>query len=77
MPVHGHALRALREKEGYSPDEMAALVGISGPHLRNLENGHRPASREDLNKIARLLGVPIAAISPLCHLRHEQEAVAA
>lgn len=60
---HGPAIRALRRKEGFHTHEFADLVGVSASHLRNIENEQRVAGLENLNRIARILGVPIAAVS--------------
>lgn len=59
---NGFAIRAFREKEGLSVQTLATTVGISGPHLRNLENEFRNASPQHLCRIARALGVPVAAL---------------
>jgi len=60
---HGPAIRALRKKDGYEVQEFANMVGGSYSHLQNIEHENKQASEEDLNKIARLLGVPLAAVS--------------
>ncbi len=60
---HGPAIRALRKKDGYEVQEFANMIGISYSHLQNIEHENKAASEEDLNKIARLLGVPLAAVS--------------
>jgi transcriptional regulator with XRE-family HTH domain len=60
---HGPAIRALRQKDGLSVQEFANLLGISYSHLQNLEHENKKASREHLNKAARLLGVPLVAIA--------------
>lgn len=60
---HGPAIRALRKKDGYEIQEFANMIGISYSHLQNIEHENKQASEEDLNKIARLLGVPLAAVS--------------
>lgn len=59
---NGAAIRALRQKDGYTAEAFAARVGVSYSHYRNIENEHRAASVEVLNRIARLLVVPLAAI---------------
>ena len=60
---HGPAIRALRKKDGYEVQEFANMLGISYSHLQNIEHENKQASEEDLNRIARLLGVPLAAVS--------------
>lgn len=59
---NGIAIRALRRKEGLSVDELATAVGITPPHMRNIENELRSASEEHLARIAKVLEVPLAAI---------------
>lgn len=49
---NGFAIRDFRIKAKMSVDELAARVGCSAPHMRNIENEHRSASDEDLNRIA-------------------------
>jgi len=60
---HGPAIRALRKKDGYEVQEFANMIGVSYSHLQNIEHENKQASEEDLNKIARILGVPLAAVS--------------
>lgn len=59
---NGASIRALRQREGHSVDDLAKLVGFSAPHLRNIENELKNASVEHLAAIARALDVPIAAL---------------
>ena len=59
---NGFAIRELRKREGLTPDQLAATVHISTPHLRNIENEHKSASVEHLARIAQALDVSIAAI---------------
>lgn len=63
---NGAAIRAIRQREGLTVDQLASKVSaslsLSAPHLRNIENEHRSASPEHLALIARHLNVPIAAL---------------
>lgn len=59
---NGIAIRALRRKEGLSVDDLATAVGVTAPHMRNIENELRSASEEHLARIAKVLDVPLAAI---------------
>lgn len=59
---NGHAIRALRQKEGLTPDELAKAIGVTTPHLRNIELELRSASEVHLARIAKVLDVPLAAI---------------
>ncbi|MEV0382298.1 helix-turn-helix transcriptional regulator [Nonomuraea sp. NPDC050643] len=60
---HGPAIRALREKDGLSVEELAARVDMHPQSLRNVELERRPISHVKLNLLARALRVDTAAIS--------------
>jgi transcriptional regulator with XRE-family HTH domain len=60
---NGAAIRALRRKDGQSVSDLAESVGLSAQGLTNIENEFRQASPEALNRIARALSVPVAAIT--------------
>ena len=59
---NGPAIRAIRQREGLSVDKLAALVPMSAPHLRNIENELKNASIEHLAALAKQLDVPMAAL---------------
>jgi transcriptional regulator with XRE-family HTH domain len=60
---NGAAIRALRRKDGQSVSDLAEACGLTNAQsLVNIENEFRQASIELLNRIARALGVPVAAI---------------
>ena len=62
-PRHnGFAIRDFRVKAEMKTDELANRVGISGPHMRNIENEHREPSLLQLHKIAGVLGVRPASL---------------
>jgi len=60
---NGAAVRAFRKKEGISVVQLAGYIGLHPQSLRNIENGRRPASEEIIRHLARVLGVPIEAIT--------------
>ncbi|MER6942552.1 helix-turn-helix transcriptional regulator [Nonomuraea sp. NPDC000554] len=62
-PQHGPAIRALREKDGLSIEELAARIDMHPQSLRNIELERRPISHLKLNLIARALHVDTAAIA--------------
>lgn len=62
---NGHAIRALRQREGISVVDLAAICGASASHMRNIELEHRDASPEQLAKVADALNVPVAALTRL------------
>lgn len=58
-PADGTAIRFWRRKRGLKTGECAAAVRVSASHLRNVENGLRPASIELLNRLAEKLAVDL------------------
>lgn len=62
VPQNGYAIREIRQREGLTPDELASAIGVSAPHIRNIELEHKPARPEHIALIARRLRCPIAAI---------------
>lgn len=60
---NGAAIRALREKDGMSQTALAAKVGIRQASLSAIESGAANAYVTTLNKIARALCVPTAAVT--------------
>lgn len=59
---NGAAIRAFRKKERLGVAEFAGFVGLHKASLVNIENGRRPAGDELIRNMARVLGVPVAAI---------------
>ena len=62
MQLNGHALRVIRERSGLSVSALASEVGISQPHLSNIERGRRRASPEVSRRLAAALRVPLLAL---------------
>ena len=62
MQLNGHALRVIRERSGLSVSALASEVGISQPHLSNIERGRRRASPEVSRRLAVALRVPLLAL---------------
>jgi transcriptional regulator with XRE-family HTH domain len=60
---NGAAIRAFRNKEGLSVVKVAGLLQIHPQALRNIENGTRPAGSEVMWHLARILDVPLKAIT--------------
>jgi transcriptional regulator with XRE-family HTH domain len=52
----GGALSALRESEGESLSEFAERLGVSRPHLSDIEHGRRAVSLERAARFATALG---------------------
>lgn len=59
---NGFTIRAMRIRDGKKPGDFAKIVGLSYPHLDNIENERKDASDEALYRIADALRVPVEAI---------------
>src|SRR5215472_11876582 len=60
---NGAAIRSLREKDGWHQPEFARQVGMSQAALSNIEREKRCARPATIHRIARVLRVPVAAIT--------------
>jgi len=54
----GAMIRQQRELAALPMRQLAAMSGISGPYLSQIENGLRAPSEQVLRSIAKTLGVP-------------------
>lgn len=55
-------LRRLRLERGLSIDDLGCLTSITKPRLAAIETMTAQARLDDLSRLARALGVPIAAL---------------
>lgn len=62
MQVNPAALRAIRERSGFSVTGLAEAAGIRQAHLSNIEAGRRKASPEVIKSLAVALKVDLPAI---------------
>lgn len=62
MAVNRYALKAIRQKDGYSLKALAERVGCSLGTLHDIESGRRNASPSLTRQLAEALNVPISAI---------------
>lgn len=60
---HGPAIRALRIKDGMSVDGLAQMIGCAQSVISHIELEQKHPTLQMLNRIARALHVPVAAIS--------------
>lgn len=60
--INHEALRALRERSGYTVSAFATASGIDRSHLSNIEAGRRQASPDAIRKMAETLKVPVTAL---------------
>lgn len=58
----GHTIRDLRSAAGFSQEKFAAAVGLHRTFMGNLERGRTNPSLETLERIARVLGLSVAAL---------------
>ena len=68
----GNVIRELRVRKGYSQKEMSELTGIPYSTYSNYENNNREPSKEQLQKIANALNIPLSEFTEIlmkqCHL---------
>ena len=55
----GKRVRELRDKTGYSQEDLADLAGIHRTYLGGIERGERNPSLKNIQRIAKALKVPI------------------
>jgi transcriptional regulator with XRE-family HTH domain len=60
---NGAAIRSLREKDGWHQPDFAREAGMSQSALSNIEREKRSARPATIHRIARVLRVPVAAIT--------------
>lgn len=60
---NGAAIRSLREKDGWHQPDFAREVGVTQAALSNIEREKRGARPATIHRIARVLRVPVAAIT--------------
>lgn len=59
----GAAVKAIRECRGLTQAELAALIGVSLPHMAGIEHAGRQPSEAVLARLSAALAVPTHAIS--------------
>ena len=55
----GSNIRAARKAQGLTQEQAAELLKMSQLHFGRLERGERPASLEQLARIAQVLGIEV------------------
>lgn len=63
--VNGELIRTLRNKFGWSGEEMASLVGIKPKYVYMIERNERTPTLPVLLKIAKVLCVPFSCLITL------------
>jgi len=75
----GPALRALREKEGLSQEELAFRARLDRTYISGIERGRRNPSVRSLQRITDAIGVVLDALLVLARKlaeKHHSEATA-
>lgn len=60
--LFGKRVRQLRTIQGYSQEEFAHQVGLDRSYMGGVERGERNVSLENIFRIARALGLPLAEL---------------
>jgi transcriptional regulator with XRE-family HTH domain len=63
--IIGSVLRRVRQRQGRTLKEVAAVAGVSLPYLSEVERGTKEASSEILAAICRALGLPMTDLLDL------------
>jgi transcriptional regulator with XRE-family HTH domain len=58
----GQAMRARRKALGMSQEELGALAHLEQSYVSDVEAGKRNVSIDNIARIAKALGVPVAAL---------------
>lgn len=59
----GETIRALRKAHGLKLGEMAVALGISHAYMSNIEAGRKAAPMPLCHQVAKVLRIPLAAIT--------------
>ncbi len=63
MRINGEALRAIRERTGYSITELADTSGVDRTTISRIESGRRRGTAAQCRSLAEALDIPQTAIS--------------
>ena len=55
----GQSIRAVRERQGLSQNQLALMIGSSKSHIWRIETGRVGVGIDDLSRIADALGIPV------------------
>lgn len=62
MRLNHAALRAIRERSGYSQTAAAEMAEIDRANYAHMEAGRRPGTEEQITRLATALQVPLPAL---------------
>lgn len=54
----GQRVGEARSQRGWSPEDLAARAGVTGPTIRSIERGQSDVTTWTLRKLATALGMP-------------------
>jgi transcriptional regulator with XRE-family HTH domain len=60
--LFGRNVRAIRMKQGLTQAALAEMAGLNRSYLGGVERGARNITMENIERIARALAVPVAAL---------------
>lgn len=60
----GQKIKDLRLRAGYSQEELAGKAGLHRTYMSDIERGERNVSVENIEKIAKALGVKSSDLLP-------------
>lgn len=60
--VFGRRVRALRQAQGWSQEDLAERAGLHWTYVGGIERGERNPALDNINRLARALGVTLAAL---------------
>lgn len=55
----GQSIRAVRERQGLSQNQLALMIGSSKSHIWRIETERVDVGIDDLSRIADALGIPV------------------
>lgn len=58
----GQRVRGLRKEQGYSQESFAAVCKLDRTYIGGIERGERNVALENIEKIARQLGITLAVL---------------
>lgn len=64
MQAFGRHLRAMREKRGWTQEELAGRCGRHWTYIGGIERGERNPTLRVIADLARALGVPVRDLFP-------------
>lgn len=61
----GKKIRSLRDKKGWTQEELAKKAGLTQSHVSRIEQSKHSPSHKTLVKIAKALGVAVGTLDPV------------